>query len=134
MTLRTVLIVEDERGHAVLLEKSLRRLGMKHPVITFANGLEVWQYLNGLGKDEAAQASKQFVLLLDINMPLMDAFQLLDRFRDMSALDAIPRILLSTSDDQADMQRAETFGYIAYHIKPPNYQVLLEEITALDNV
>jgi CheY-like chemotaxis protein len=127
MTLQTILIVEDDDAHAGIIERNLLRLGCKNPLKRFASGNAVLEFLEG-----QRDTTVQFALLLDINLPGLTGFQVMERLDENPALCAIPRILISTSDDPQDMSAAAKLNHLAYLIKPLDYKRILELIVGLD--
>jgi CheY-like chemotaxis protein len=73
-------------------------------------------------------------MLLDINMPIMDGFQVLESLSADRRLVDIPVCMLSTSSDEIDLQRARARGAKAYMVKPASCAQLkdaLKSITSL---
>jgi CheY-like chemotaxis protein len=74
-------------------------------------------------------------VLLDINMPRMDGFELLERMRTEKLLVHVPVMMCSTSTYQEDISRAKDLCACGYLTKPPDFSCLrsiLEESTALE--
>jgi CheY-like chemotaxis protein len=74
------------------------------------------------------------LMLLDINMPIMDGFEVLNALSADHRLNRIPVCVLSTSSDESDMQRAKDLGALAYMIKPPTLQQLEEALEEVDTL
>ena len=75
------------------------------------------------------------LILLDINMPIMDGFEVLEALSRDKRLSGIPAFILSTSSDEDDMERAKALGAQAYMVKPPTRQQLelaLRDVRTLD--
>ena len=65
----TIVMVEDDEGHARLIEKNVRRAGVNNEIIPFANGTEALDFI--LGKDRSGTVSidRYLLILLDLNLP-----------------------------------------------------------------
>jgi CheY-like chemotaxis protein len=116
-----ILIAEDHPDHAYFLTEALSEAGLTrlHHV---ADGDECLQYL-GLARDASPlpDAARPALLLLDIRMPAVDGYQVVEQIRSSPALDSLPVLVLSTSSEQEDMQRMRELGANAYVRKPIGY-------------
>ena len=76
-----IVMIEDDEGHARLIEKNIRRAGVNNEIIPFANGTEALGYL--LGKDGSGEVSagRQLLILLDLNLPDMTGIDILERLK-----------------------------------------------------
>jgi CheY-like chemotaxis protein len=77
------------------------------------------------------------LVLLDINMPRMDGFELLERMRAEKMLDRVAVVMCSTSTYEQDISRAKHLGACGYLTKPPDFsrlKLILEKSTALELV
>ena len=63
----TILMAEDDDGHALLAQERFELMGMRNPVMRFKNGKEIWDFLSGAGA--GPEAGRNCLLLLDIRMP-----------------------------------------------------------------
>lgn len=123
-----ILLVEDDPGHARLFEKSLRREGVENEVVHVISGKAALDYLH---KDERPL---ELIIILDLNMPGLNGVQVLEHLSESPELNAIPRIIMTTSDEPDDMRQCEKFGYHDYMIKPPDYEKLAAMIAELETV
>lgn len=122
----TIAIVEDDDGHAHLIEKNLRRAGVTNPIERFANGRFFWEYLNS--KDNVA---KQLLVLLDLNMPELDGYEVLKRMKEHKDFHRVPVIILTTTDDAREIDRCYEAGCNVYITKPVEYTKFSEAIREL---
>jgi len=74
------------------------------------------------------------LMLLDINMPIMDGFEVLHALSADVRLKRIPVCILSTSSDETDMRRARNLGARAYMVKPPTLQQLEEALEDVEHL
>ena len=109
----TIAIVDDDEGHARLIEKNLRRSGVSNPVERFANGRIFWEHLNS---EEGL--SRQYLALLDLNMPELDGYEVLKRMKADERFRSIPVIILTTTDDASEINRCYEAGCNVYITKP----------------
>ena len=120
-----IVLAEDDPGHARLIQKNLGAV-ITNEIVRFGNGQEALEYL---GREE--QASRQHLLLLDLNMPVMDGYQVLKRLKEDPRTVLIPVIVLTTTDDPAEMQRCYDLGCNAYVVKSADYEEFTEAMRRL---
>jgi CheY-like chemotaxis protein len=128
----TILLVEDDEGHARLLEKNLRRGGMINRLIRVADGQEAVDYVSRTG---AYQDSEQFplpsVILLDVRMPRLDGFEVLAHLKGTTQLMKIPVIMLTSTDNQKEIDRAYELGANGYVVKPVSVESFIDRVVKL---
>lgn len=126
----TILLAEDDDGHALLVEKNLRRVGLGSQVLRFRDGAETLAYLR---QDHAGEghSSSPRVLLLDLNMPGVDGLAVLEKLRQDERTRTIPVIVLSTTHTSAEIQRCYELGCNAFVTKPVDYGQFTESIKKL---
>jgi CheY-like chemotaxis protein len=123
----TIVIVEDDPGYTTLIEKNLRRGGIDNPIETFANGQAVLDYL----KTREDYATNHYLLLLDLNMPVMNGLELLRSLKQDNDLCNIPVIVLTSSDDQREINECYNLGCNLYLPKPAEFHQFFEVIREL---
>jgi CheY-like chemotaxis protein len=116
-----ILIAEDHPDHAYFLTEALAEAGLTR-VHVVADGAECLQYL-GLASDPGAAPAgdRPDLLLLDIRMPAVDGYQVVEQIRRSPGHDRLPVLVLSTSSEQEDMERMRGLGANAYLRKPVGY-------------
>lgn len=127
----TILLVEDDPGHARLIEKNLRRAGLNHPIVPIADGAGALAHL--FGTDEAGErhAPAAALLLLDLNLPDMSGLDVLARVKADEHLKRLPVIVLTTTDDEAEIQHCYDLGCNVYITKPVEYEAFAAAIRQL---
>ncbi|HEY1206174.1 MAG: response regulator [Bryobacteraceae bacterium] len=120
-----IVLAEDDPGHARLIEKNLRAV-LTNPIVRLGNGQEAVDYLR---REE--QATQQHLLLLDLNMPVMDGYQVLSRLKADPRTELIPVIVLTTTDDPAEIRRCYDLGCNAYVVKSADYEQFTEAMRRL---
>ena len=126
----TIVMIEDDDGHARLIEKNIRRAGVLNPVIHLRDGTAAIDFLFGPG-DTARADHLPFMILLDLNLPDMSGIDILKRVKADDRFRRIPVIVLTTTDDKAEIERCYDFGCNVYITKPLIYQKFTEAIRQL---
>ncbi|MEO5339459.1 MAG: response regulator [Magnetococcus sp. MYC-9] len=114
----TILMVEDEDAHATLIERNLRRCGIHNPIHRLRNGREALDYLFGRGKYAMQQPIAPLLVLLDLNMPEVDGYQVIRELKATAEQRTIPVIILTTTDDPHEIQRCYDLGCNNFISKP----------------
>ena len=117
-----ILLVEDNPGHARLTEKNLRRANLANDIITVSDGQQALDYLLSRGEYAGTQRASPLVVLLDLNMPILDGYQVLGRMKADKLTRRIPVIILTTTDDEREVARCYDLGCSAYITKPVEYE------------
>ena len=114
--LPTILLIEDDDGHAVLLQSSLRRTGFQNQVIRCHDGQEALEFL--FGKDGgAAKTGSLLTVVTDIRMPKVDGLEVLRRIRESPVYCSVPVIMVTTTDDPREVERCQSLGASAHLLK-----------------
>ena len=116
----TILLAEDDDGHAALVRRNLQRARMGAEVVRFRDGREVIEYLaRGFTSDGVRGP---VILLLDIRMPGMDGTEVLRRVKSDPVWRALPVYMLTTTDNPVEVERCFELGCNAYLTKPVSYE------------
>ena len=126
-----IVMIEDDEGHARLIERNIRRAGINNEILPFANGTEALAYLLGSDGSGAASAGRALLVLLDLNLPDMTGIDILARVKANAHLKRSPVIVLTTTDDQREIQRCYDLGANVYIVKPVNYESFANAIRQL---
>src|SRR5262245_14966490 len=118
----TIIMIEDDEGHARLIEKNIRRAGVNNEVLTFANGSSALAHLLGADESGRVSAGKHLLVLLDLNLPDMTGVEILARIKGNEHLRRSPVIVLTTADDSREIQHCYDLGANVYITKPLNYE------------
>ena len=118
----TILIAEDDEGHAELIMEQLRSAGVSNEIIRFQDGQELWEYLMAAGRRTSQYNGHGFLLLLDIVMPGLDGLEILRRIKTDKQWHNIPVIMLTTTNDPREIERSYTLGCNCYITKPMEYE------------
>ena len=126
-----ILLVEDDPGHARLIEKNLRRANVKNRIDHATDGQQAVDYLFCEGKYEERQRSSPLLVLLDLNLPVLDGYQVLKRMKADEHTKRIPVIILTTTDDVREVARCYDLGCNVYITKPVEYDQFSEAMGKL---
>lgn len=126
-----IVMIEDDEGHARLIEKNIRRAGVNNRITPFANGTEACTYLFGSDGSGATNKSKPILVLLDLNLPDMTGVDILKRIKTNDHLKRVPVVVLTTTDDAVEIQRCYDLGCNVYITKPVNYENFANAIRQL---
>jgi CheY-like chemotaxis protein len=127
----TILMIEDDEGHARLIEKNIRRAGVNNEIIGFANGGSALKYLLGPDGSGEGSAHKQLLILLDLNLPDMRGIDILAKIKGNVHLKRSPVVVLTTTDDSREIQHCYDLGANVYITKPLNYEGFANAIIQL---
>jgi CheY-like chemotaxis protein len=127
----TILITEDDDGHAFLIEDNLRRAGIGAPIIRFADGQEVLDFFFQRNGQPKFERGRPYLLLLDIRMPKVDGVEVLRQIKANPDLHKMPVIILTTTDDPREVERCHTLGCNNYIQKPVSWEGFAAAITKL---
>jgi len=127
----TILLVEDDLGHARLIEKNLRRALIYNNLIHVENGRQAVDFIFAEGDYANQERPHQLLVLLDLNMPIMDGFQVLERIKSDPETRSIPIIILTTTNDPREIKRCYELGCNIYVTKPVDYEQFSDAISKL---
>lgn len=117
----TVLLVEDDPGHARLIERNLRRAQLQHEIVQVADGQSALEYLFRKGDYSDIPRPERLLILLDLNLPRLDGYQVLRRLKADPRTQRIPVVVLTTTEDSRDVDRCYELGCSMFLTKPVNY-------------
>lgn len=127
-----ILLVEDDDGHARLVERNLRKVNLSNPIDRVRDGIEALEYLRNQGAfSDRGRYSRPRMVLLDINMPRMDGIEVLEQIKADAQLRCLPVIMLTSTDNQSEIDRCYRAGASGYVAKPVNIVSLGEKLQRL---
>lgn len=127
----TIIMIEDDEGHARLIERNIRRSGVNNEIKPFTNGTEALAYLFGSDGTGAVHKGDALLILLDLNLPDMTGVDILARIKQNEHLKRSPVVVLTTTDDKVEIQRCYDLGANVYVTKPVNYENFANAIRQL---
>lgn len=126
-----IVMIEDDEGHARLIEKNIRRAGVNNEIVPFANGTAALNYLFGADGSGQASAGRHMLVLLDLNLPDMGGVDILEKLKANQHTRRSPVIVLTTTDDSREIQRCYDLGANVYITKPVDYDGFAHAIRQL---
>jgi CheY-like chemotaxis protein len=127
----TIIMIEDDEGHARLIERNIRRSGVNNEIVPFTNGTAAMDYLFGQDGAGAHRKGEALLVLLDLNLPDMTGIDILKRVKENKYLKSIPVVVLTTTDDSHEIKRCYELGCNVYITKPVNYESFANAIRQL---
>jgi CheY-like chemotaxis protein len=118
-----ILVAEDNDSDLLLLQRALKLARVLCPVHAVRDGEEAIAYLNGDGKySNRADYPLPSLVLLDLKMPHKNGFEVLQWIRSHSTLSRLPVLVLTISNQVADINRAYALGANSFINKSLDYQ------------
>jgi CheY-like chemotaxis protein len=127
----SIVMIEDDEGHARLIEKNIRRAGVNNEIIPFQNGTDALAFLFGADGTGEASSRRQLLILLDLNLPDMAGVDILEKVKANQHTRRSPVIVLTTTDDSREIQRCYDLGANVYITKPVDYEGFANAIKQL---
>ena len=130
----TILLVEDNEDDAELIRYAFDKAAIPNPILTVGDGDAAVNYIEGNG----AYADRDSyplpgLILLDLKLPRRSGFEVLEAVRTNKATTQTPVVVLTSSDQQVDIERAYGLCANAYLVKPVSREALLAMVRALDD-
>jgi two-component system response regulator len=132
MTLKTILLVEDNRSDIELTIRALSKAQIQNKLIIAEDGQQALDML--IGKDpQAPNMELPALVLLDINLPKVDGFEVLRTIRQNKLTHNLTVVILTSSTEERDMKQAYDLGANSYIRKPVDFTQFSTVIQTLGN-
>jgi len=129
----TILLVEDNPDDAELIEYAFEKAGVANPLVAVADGDAAVDYIGGTGAyADRARHPLPALILLDLKLPRRSGFEVLRFARGQVATRHTPVVVLTSSNQHDDIQRAYEVGANSYLVKPVGRDALIEMVKSLD--
>lgn len=125
----TIVMIEDDDGHARLIEKNIRRAGISNEIRHFRDGSSGLEFI--LTSVDGPALNGPALVLLDLNLPDMNGVDILARIKSQANLKRMPVVVLTTTDDKVEIQRCYDLGCNVYITKPVEYEAFAQAIRQL---
>jgi len=121
-----ILLVEDNPGDVRLTEEAFREGQIKNTLHVVNDGADALEFLRQRG--EYADAPRPDIVLLDLNLPRKDGDEVLDEIRDDADLEALPVVVLTSSEAQEDIVQSYELKANAFLTKPVDPEEFIEVV------
>ena len=122
-----IVMIEDDLGHARLIEKNIRRANISNTIQHFETGHAALEYLFSAD----VRGKGPLLILLDLNLPDMSGTDILAEVKQDERLKRAPVVVLTTTDDKVEIQRCYDLGCNVYITKPVDYEAFAGAIRQL---
>jgi CheY-like chemotaxis protein len=123
MRVKNVLLAEDNPDDAFIFQMMIKRSGLPQIVHWVQDGQQAIQWLSGTGEySNREKCPMPDLLFLDLKMPLKSGFDVLEWLRNNGQIENLQVIILSSSDEKTDINRACQLGATTYFVKSPQLQ------------
>lgn len=127
-----ILLVEDNPDDEALTLRALKKNNIRNEVVVARDGVEAVDYLFGTGVHAGRDLSAlPQVVLLDLKLPKMDGFEVLERIRSSEATKFLPVVILTTSNEDQDRLRGYGLGANSFVRKPVEFDKFIEAVRQL---
>jgi len=127
------LLAEDDPNDVLLIQRAFQRTHLANPVQVVRDGEEALAYLSGQGAfADRERHPLPVLMLMDLKMPRKTGLEVLAWLRQQPGLKRLPVIVLTSSNQSPDVNRAYELGANSYLVKPAGFDSLLELVKNLD--
>ena len=124
-----ILLVEDSPDDALLIQRAFRKANLANPVQLVQDGEEAVAYLSGAPPfEDRARFPLPVFMLLDLKLPRRSGLEVLEWLRQRSDIKRLPVVVLTSSRETVDVNRAYDLGVNSYLTKPVGFEALLEMV------
>lgn len=123
----TVVMADDDDDDKLLAQDAMEAAGSSYQCLTVGDGKELLDLLRHEGKYTNLPVSTlPSVILLDLNMPILDGRETLRQLKQDNVLNSIPVVILSTSENEDDINLGYKLGAASYMVKPNDFDSLVK--------
>lgn len=128
----TILLVEDDRNDIMLIQRAFTKAGIANPLMVVGDGTDAIAYLRGEGAyADRTRYPIPILVLLDLKLPKKNGFEVLEWMKNDAELRKIPVVVLTSSSEHPDINRAYALGANSYLVKPVSFDALHEMVKTL---
>lgn len=129
--LKPILLVEDDKRDLELTLIALERSQLANEVVVLRDGAQALDYLRREGDYADRIEGKPAVILLDLKLPKVTGLEVLEAVRADPALRSVPVVMLTSSQEEADVVKSYELGVNAYVVKPVAFDRFVSAIADL---
>jgi CheY-like chemotaxis protein len=130
-----IVLIEDNPFDAELILRALQGKGLAGKVKVFANGVEALEFLFANGDhsitDPAASPRLPKVIFMDLKLPQMNGLEILSQLKNNPRTSLIPVVMLTSSEEESDIQESYRLNANSYMVKPVDYEEFLQAVEDL---
>jgi len=125
-----ILLVEDNPGDVRLIEEALHEIKVRNHMSVIGNGIQVLEFLHK--QDQYLHSPTPGLILLDLNLPGKNGFEILQDTKQDNALKHIPVVILTSSQSEQDIMKSYNLYANAYIPKPVGLEDFLDVVRAIE--
>ena len=130
----SILLVEDSSDDILLIRRAFRQANVGNPIRIVQNGDDAVAYLAGMGDYcDRSQYPLPALILLDLKLPRRHGLEVLEWLQQQPGLRRIPVLVLTSSQENQDVDRAYDLGANSYLIKPVRFEDLNKMVQVLES-
>jgi CheY-like chemotaxis protein len=129
-----VLLIEDNPDDAELIAYAFKKVGIQNPLVVVDDGDKAFDYLSGHSAyTNRSQFPLPALILLDLKLPRRSGFELLEVIRSNEATRRIPVVILTSSNQDHDIEKSYDLGANSYLVKPIGRDALINMVRSFDS-
>ena len=127
-----ILLVEDNPNDELLARRALKKNAITNQLFVARDGVEALDFLHGTGSHGQRDTTQTPALvLLDLNLPRIDGFEVLRRIRAHDRIRHLPVVVLTSSDEESDVRKCYELGVNSYIRKPIDFDEFVNTVKEL---
>jgi len=127
----TILLVEDDQNDVFFIQYAFEVANITNPLQIVGDGQQAIDYLRGAGKyADRSRFAFPSLVLLDLKLPYVHGFEVLRWTRQQPSLNEVSVVVLASSPEERDLQKARELGAKSYLVKPPTAEMMLRLFSA----
>ncbi|MDP8210485.1 MAG: response regulator [Candidatus Stygibacter australis] len=127
-----ILVVEDNPNDSRLVKRALQKTDFSPEIHIAKDGVEALEFIDNYFNENDDISLPKFILL-DLKLPRLDGLELLEIIKNNKAWAHLPVIIMTSSNEAVDIERAYKLGVNSYLVKPVNFEEFYETIRELTN-
>jgi CheY-like chemotaxis protein len=129
----SILLVEDDPNDIILIKRAFEKASITNPLPVVEDGEEAISYFAGKGPySDRVKYPLPILLLLDLKLPRKSGHEVLEWLRRQPMLKRLPVVVLTSSQQDSDINRAYDLGANSYLVKPVTFDTLVEMMKTLN--
>ncbi len=129
----SILMAEDDENDVFFVERAFKQAQIANPLRRVQDGEEAVAYLRGDGQyADRDKFPLPYLLLLDLKMPRKNGFEVIAWLKQQPVLKRLPVVVLTSSKEDPDVNRAYELGANTYLVKPVKFEGLVEMMKTLN--